>query len=275
MLRIASHNVNGIRASHQRGWVQWVSNRGIDLIGLQEVRATPAQYPDGVFDGWDVHVDTGEMKGRNGVAVLSKTPIAATRLGIGDEEFAKDGRYVEVDLADYPLTMASLYLPKGDVPDGEDEAKQAKYDRKFRFLARLADLLAEKAEAAANGGREFVIVGDFNIARSELDIKNWKGNLKSEGFLPEERQWFAEMLERTGLVDVVRTMHPDQSGPYSWWSWRGQAFANDSGWRIDYHLATPGLAKTAVASGVDREASRDERLSDHSPVVVDYAFDPA
>lgn len=272
MLRIASHNVNGIRATHQRGWVPWVNNRGIDVIGLQEVRATPKQYPEGVFDGWDVHLDTGEMKGRNGVALLSKAPVESARTGIGLDEFAADGRYVEIDLADYPLTIASLYLPKGDVPDGEDEAKQAKYDRKFRFLTRLAELLKEKADTASNGGREFLIVGDFNIARSELDIKNWKGNLKSEGFLPEERQWFADMLSDTGLVDIVRTMHPDQPGPYSWWSWRGQAFANDAGWRIDYHLATPGLAKTAVASGVDREASRDERLSDHSPVVVDYNF---
>lgn len=267
-MKIASHNVNGIRAAHKRGWRDWVDSVDLDVICLQEVRATETQLPDGVFDGYHVSWDPGNIKGRNGVAVLSHTEPTEVRTGIGLAEFADEGRYIEIDLpaGDTTVTVASLYLPKGATADDDRD----KYDRKFRFLAGLHDLLIARADQATRAGTHYVITGDFNIARAELDVKNWKGNLKNEGFLPEERAWFADMLDATGLVDAVRTHVGDEPGPYSWWSWRGQAFNNDAGWRIDYHLATPGLANTVNDAGVYREPSRDERLSDHSPVIVNY-----
>jgi exodeoxyribonuclease-3 len=137
----------------------------------------------------------------------------------------------------------------------------------MRGLARA--LTASKREAAAEG-REFLVMGDFNIAHTKQDLRNWRSNQKSEGFLPEEREWFGTLLGPRRLIDVVRRLHPDVEGPYSWWSWRGQAFVNDSGWRIDYHLASPGLAKAATNAFVGREATYEARVSDHSPVVVDY-----
>jgi exodeoxyribonuclease-3 len=137
-------------------------------------------------------------------------------------------------------------------------------------MAQFADYLERARRRARRGGRELLVCGDFNIAHTELDIKSWKANLKSEGFLPEERAWFGEVTAAGGFVDVIRQLHPDQAGPYSWWSWRGKAFDNDAGWRIDHHWATKGLAAQAVAGGVDRAASYAERISDHAPVVVDY-----
>ena len=134
----------------------------------------------------------------------------------------------------------------------------------------LARQLTASRRDSAQQGREFLIVGDFNIARSKLDIKNWRSNQKSEGFLPEERDWIASVLGPRTLVDVQRQLAGDVDGPYSWWSWRGQAFTNDAGWRIDYHLASPGLAKVATAARTAREASYDARMSDHAPVIVDY-----
>lgn len=268
MFRIASHNINGIRAAHKRGWSQWLEQADIDVICLQEVRAVESQYPEGVFDGYYSVFDTGELKGRNGVAILSRLAPLDVRTGIGLEEFEADGRYVEVDLAvgETSLTVGSLYLPKGATESVDKE----KYDRKFRFLHALTELLNKRAASANKAGGHFLITGDFNIARSELDIKNWKGNVKNEGFLPEERDWFDNTLNSSGLIDVVRHQHGDTDGPYSWWSWRGKAFDNDSGWRIDYHLATPDLAATATKSWVHREAAYDKRMSDHSPVIVDY-----
>lgn len=268
MITVASHNVNGIRAAHKRGWRNWVDGSELDVICLQEVRATPDQYPEGVFDGYHVACDTGQIKGRNGVAILSREEPKDIRYGIGLEEFHDEGRYVEADLVfgESFLTVASLYLPKGDREDVDKE----KYDRKFRFLHALSDLLNERSAAAVEAGKHYLIVGDFNIARSELDIKNWKGNVKNEGFLPEEREWFSETLGSSGLVDVIREDHGETEGPYSWWSWRGKAFDNDSGWRIDYHLATPELAAKATKTWVHRESAYDQRMSDHSPVIVKY-----
>lgn len=270
MFKIASHNVNGIRAAHKRGWRQWIDQADIDVITLQEVRAVPEQYPEGVFDGYHVALDTGEIKGRNGVAVLSRNEPVDVRTGIGLDEFETDGRYVEVDLevGDTILTVASLYLPKGATESVDKE----KYDRKFRFLHGLTELLNQRATSAVEAGNHYLITGDFNIARSQFDIKNWKGNVKNEGFLPEERDWFDNTLTSSGLIDVVRHQHGDVDGPYSWWSWRGKAFDNDSGWRIDYHLATPALADVATKSWVHREAAYDQRMSDHSPVIVEYAL---
>ncbi len=290
MLRIASYNVNGIRATLKRGFEPWLSERGLDVLGLQEVRCRPADLPARCFGPYWTVYNPGQLAGRNGVAICTKTPVAEIRswgdvIGFDPDGFPLDvtpastdcpvealgdylneGRYLEVDLADVPVTVGCLYLPKGATLD-DDEAK---YRRKQDFMAGLATYLDMCVAQAKTTGREFVIMGDFNIAHTNNDLKNWKSNQKSEGFLPEERAWFTQVLSTGELVDVLRTQYPDQPGPYSWWSWRGQAFVNDAGWRIDYQLSTPKLAEAATTAVIDRELDYPSRRSDHAALVIDY-----
>jgi exodeoxyribonuclease-3 len=309
MLRIATANVNGIRAAQRRGFGGWLETRGCDVIALQEVRAQADKLPEDAFGGYHVALETGTIPGRNGVAVLTRDEPAAVRTWSGTallggphtgpdglrgvpatdrvplarklRPFITQGRYIEVDLADAPVTIACLYLPKGGLPAEMQRPERmreapdggAHYRRKMGFLAGFERYLTATRRAAAADGREFLLMGDMNIAHAPHDLANWRRNQKHDGFLPEEREWFGRQLSSRTLVDVVRSLHPDEDGPYSWWSWAGQSFAKDVGWRIDYHLATPRLAKTAVADGVDRDF-RGVRLSDHSPVVVDYDGDP-
>lgn len=294
MTRIGTHNVNGIRAALRRGFRPFWDRTGADVIALQEVRCRVGDLPLDAFDGYHVTLDTGSLAGRNGVALLTRTrpvrvrSLADTATGIAPgappvevpaeritgrdlAPFAGEGRYLEVDLADAPLRVASLYLPKGAAWPYEDGSEE-KYLRKMRFMRGLARAMTASRREAAAEGREFLVMGDFNIAHTKQDLRNWRTNQKSEGFLPEEREWFGSVTGPRRMVDVVRSLHPDAEGPYSWWSWRGQAFTNDAGWRIDYHLASPGLAKAATSAFVGREASYEERISDHSPVIVDYAL---
>ena len=292
-LVLGSHNVNGIRAAMRRGFRAFWDAEGADVIALQEVRCRLADLPADAFTGWHTALDTGTLAGRNGVAVMTRQAPSAVRTLSGtalqaseDGEFSEvscthlpnrdlarfshEGRYIEVDLAESPVRVASLYLPKGAAPPFETEKDEDKYARKMRFLKGLARLLTASRREAATDGREFVVVGDFNVAHETLDIKNWRSNQRSEGFLPEEREWFSSVVGPRRLVDVVRSLHPDASGPYSWWSWRGQAFVNDSGWRIDYHLASPTLARAVTSAWVAREESYESRISDHSPVLASY-----
>lgn len=273
MLRVASMNVNGLRAAVRRGFDRWLADRAPDIVGLQEVRCPEDQLP--VLDGYHLSLHAGLLAGRNGVGVLTRQPPVAVRTGFGNRRFDDEGRYLEVDLDptdDRPgLTIGSLYLPKGDRPtDGPDAA--AKHRRKLSFMASLRSYLTRARLDAKAAGREFLIMGDFNIAHTELDVRNWRSNRRNSGFLPDEREWFGSILGPRRLVDVVRRLHPDEPGPYSWWTWRGRAFDQDTGWRIDYQLATPELARAAVCGGTDREDSYAGRMSDHSPVVVDYRF---
>lgn len=270
MLRIASVNVNGIRAAHRRGFTAWLTERRPDIVGLQEMRCTPGQVPAGALDGYHVAFHAGDLAGRNGVALLSRTPPVAVRRGFGHRS-DPEGRYVEVDLdlPGLPLTVGSVYVPKGATRAGP-EADPAKYRRKMSFLASFRAHLTRARRQAAASGREFLVMGDFNIAHTEADLRNWRSNRDHEGFLPQERAWFGTLLGPRTLHDVVRRLHPDTEGPYSWWRWGGGAFDRDVGWRIDYQLASVGLARRAVAGGTDRAASYEERMSDHAPVVVDY-----
>ncbi len=266
-MRIATLNVNGIRASVRRGFTTWLTERNPDFVALQEVRCPVEHLPTDAWHGYHLAYHQGEIAGRNGVGILSRTEPTAVRSGFGHRIFDPQGRYIE---ADFPgLTIASVYLPKGGKPEGPG-ADLLRYQRKMRFLASLRAHLARARASVRAAGREFLIMGDFNIAHTELDLKNWRTNQRSEGFLPVEREWFSTILGPRTLHDVVRRLHPQTPGPYSWWSWRGQAFTTDAGWRIDYHLATPGLAARALAAGTDREPDYDSRMSDHSPVVVDY-----
>ncbi len=292
-LVLGSHNVNGIRAAMRRGFRPFWDAEGADVIALQEVRCRLADLPRDAFTGWHTSLETGTLPGRNGVAIMTRHAPAAIRtlsgtaLLAGPEgdfievpsvhlpnrdlaHFSHEGRYIEVDLSDAPVRVASLYLPKGAAPPFEDEKDEAKYERKMRFLQGLARLLTASRREAAAEGRQFVVVGDFNIAHTEQDLKNWRTNKRSEGFLPEEREWFSSVVGPRSLIDVVRHLHPGVDGPYSWWSWRGQAFTNDAGWRIDYHLASAALARSATSARVAREVDYESRISDHSPVLVTY-----
>ncbi|MCT1458790.1 exodeoxyribonuclease III [Aestuariimicrobium sp. p3-SID1156] len=289
-MRIATFNVNGIRAAQRRGFGAWLERRRPDVVALQEVRCPVAELPLDVLGDYHLAYQSGTLPGRNGVAVMTRVPVAEARSwapgfvlatcdGVDEGEhveaplarelknFAAHGRYLEVDLADQPLTVASVYVPKGGSPFDETAEK---HEQKMRFLAGFARQLARARRDAAARGREFLLMGDINIAHTERDLSNPKGNVKNPGFLPVERDWLGSQLTPRTLVDVVRMLHPDRSGPYSWWSWRGQSWTRDSGWRIDYHLATPALARLAHEGGTDRDETYEARISDHAPVVVDY-----
>lgn len=271
-MRIATVNVNGIRAAVRRGFADWLTGRGCDLVALQEVRSPADLVPVEAVTGYHLAYHPGDRAGRNGVALLSRTAPTAVREGFGNAAFDAEGRYVEADydLNGWPLTVGSLYLPKGGRAD-DSPAELARYRHKLRFLRSFRPYLTRARRRAQAGGREFLVLGDFNIAHTSSDLRNWRSNQRSVGFLPEERDWFGSLLGPRRLVDVVRAVNPDVDGPYSWWSWMGNAFNTDTGWRIDYQLASAGLARAALGGGTDRAASYEARLSDHAPVVVDYA----
>ncbi|ALG86160.1 exodeoxyribonuclease III [Gordonia phthalatica] len=286
-LTVVSFNVNGVRASRRRGFDRWLVGRDADVIGLQELRCPVDEV--GEFPGYTASFDVGSIPGRNGVAILTRVPPAAVRTWVshppkarGLGAYATHGRYIEVDLADEPVTVACLYLPKGGLPaelqrPGSMREKPdggAKYQRKTDFLAGFARELDRNRLAAKRAGREFLLLGDLNIAHVEHDVTNWRPARKMEGFLPEEREWLTAQLSPRRLVDVVRRLHGDRPGPLTWWSWAGESFTKDVGWRIDHQLATPGLASRARWVQVDKEPSPDERLSDHAPLVVGYERSP-
>lgn len=263
MLTVTSVNVNGLRAAAKKGFVPWLAATEADVICLQEVRAEPEQLPQGVRqpDGWHTTHAPAGAKGRAGVSLYTRREPDEVRIGFGSQEFDGSGRYIEADLPG--VTVASLYLPSGEV--GTE-----RQDEKMRFLGEFLPYLHELKARAAHDGREVVVCGDWNIAHRETDLKNWRGNRKNSGFLPEERQWLSEVYAEGAYVDVFRALHPDQEGPYTWWSYRGRAFDNDSGWRIDLQVATERLAALAVKAFVERAETHEERWSDHAPVTVVY-----
>ena len=257
-------NLNGIRSAANKGWVEWVENSGFDCIGVQEVKAQ-AEHVDGVFDtlgGLRGHFHLAEKKGYSGVGVFSKRQPSDVIKGFDGAEFDTEGRWVEARF-DSPssrrpfnkFSVISCYFPSGSSGPERQAAK-------FRFLDVVyPHLMRLKAE------REFVLCGDVNVAHQAIDLKNWKSNQKNSGFLPEERNWMTRLLAEGGLVDVFRSLnpHPEQ---YTWWSNRGQAWAKNVGWRLDYHLATPGVAALARRESI----YLNQRFSDHAPVTIDYDF---
>ncbi len=262
MFTVATGNVNGLRAAARKGLREWLAATDADVVCLQETRAEPDQLPAGLRepDGWHAIHAPGAVKGRSGVAILSRAEPEAVRAGFpGGHDF--DGRYLEVDLEG--LTVASLYLPKGDVGTQRQADKE-------RFMAALLPHLVERRDKAAAEGREVLVCGDFNIAHREADLRNWKANRRKSGFLPEERDWMGRVFGEAGYVDVVRALHPDVDGPYTWWSYRGRAFDNDAGWRIDLVVTTAGIAGRASSAVVEKAPSYDQRWSDHAPVTVRF-----
>lgn len=266
-LRIATVNVNGLRAAYRKGMAEWLEPREVDILCMQEVRAPDDIVRQLIGEGWHILHAEAEAKGRAGVAIASRLEPVATRVGIGDDYFATAGRWVEADYAvktatgeNTTLTVVSAYVHSGEV----DTPKQVD---KYRFLDVMVNRLPELAKHSDHA----LVVGDLNVGHTEFDIKNWKGNTKRAGFLLEERAYFDRFFgEEIGWRDVHRGLAGAIDGPYTWWSQRGKAFDTDTGWRIDYHMATPGLADAAILAVVDRAASYDTRFSDHAPLVVDY-----
>ena len=261
-LRIATANVNGIRAAYRRGMQAWLDSRQIDILALQEVRAETSDLTDLLGEDWDVVHDAASAKGRAGVAIASRHRAAIHRVAIGDDDFDSAGRWLEADyeVDGHEITVVSAYVHTG-------EADTPKQLEKYRLLDGMTERMAELGA----DGRRSVVLGDLNVGHRELDIKNWKGNLKKSGFLPEERAYFDRWFA-SGWVDVGRTSAGEVPGPYTWWSWRGKSFDIDSGWRIDYQLASPSLASAVTSYAVDRAPTYAERWSDHAPVVVDYSL---
>ncbi len=257
--RLISLNVNGIRSAAKKGLLEWAESARPDCMGLQEVKAQTEDVAGHLdrIGGLQGYFHCAQKKGYSGVAMFTRKAPSDVVLGFGSKEFDAEGRWVETrfDTAKRKLSIISCYFPSGS----SSEERQA---AKFRFLARIyPHLMKLKAE------REFILLGDINIAHHEIDLKNWKGNLKNSGFTPEERAWMTKLLTTGGLVDVFRTLNPNPD-QYTWWSSRGQAWANNVGWRIDYHLATPGIAATARRESIYLA----QRFSDHAPVIIDYDF---
>ncbi len=261
-MRLITANVNGIRATVRRDGITWLAGQQADVIALQEVRATPEQMAKALagtaLEGWNVAHHPSDQAGRAGVAVLSPHPVRRRDSGL--DAYEATGRWLEADVEapDGPLTVVSAYVHTG-------EAGTPKQEDKYAFLEAISGRVPALQEHGAT-----VITGDFNICHQELDLKNWKGNRGKAGFLPEEQAYLSGWFEQ-GWVDVVRAHAGEVPGPYTWWSWRGKAFDNDAGWRIDYQIATPDLASTAKEAFVGRADSYAQRWSDHAAVVVDYA----
>ncbi len=259
MFKLTSLNLNGIRSAATKGLQDWVAASAPDCICVQELKA---QSPDvaGRFEALGPlrgHFHFAQKKGYSGVAVYSRHEPSDVVVGFDGGEFDDEGRCVELrfDRPGRPLSVISSYFPSGS----SGEERQA---AKFRFLDLFYPHLM-----ALKGRREFILCGDLNIAHTEKDLKNWKSNQKNSGFLPEERAWMTRVLGEGGLVDVYRHLHPDTTDAcYTWWSNRGQAYAKNVGWRLDYHLASPALA--AQARGA--EVYKDQRFSDHAPLTVAY-----
>jgi len=259
LFKLTSLNLNGIRSAARKGVEAWLEKANPDCICVQEIKA---QAPDiaGNFDtlaGLHGHFHYAEKKGYSGVGVYTKHEPSEVIVGFDGGEFDAEGRYVELrfDTPARKLSIISSYFPSGS-------SGPERQDAKFRFLAAMYPHLQRLRQ-----DREFVLCGDINIAHQEADLKNWKGNLKNSGFLPEERAWMTQLTTEGGIVDVYRQLQPEATDAcYTWWSNRGQAYANNVGWRLDYHLATPALASKARSEAI----YKDEKFSDHAPITIAY-----
>ena len=256
MLRVVTANLNGIRSASVKGFLSWLNRQNADVVCVQELKAqipdlAPEMSKPGIFTG---HFHCAEKKGYSGVGIYTRKPADRIIEGIGHAEFDAEGRYLQADFG--KLSIISLYLPSGS---SSEERQAAKFRFMALFLPRMAELRAS--------GREVIVCGDWNIAHQAIDLKNWRSNQKNSGFLPEERAWFGSLLDEQGWVDAYRRLHPEATDAcYTWWSNRGQAWAKNVGWRLDYQIATPEIGARAVRS----EVYKEERFSDHAPLIVDY-----
>jgi exodeoxyribonuclease-3 len=286
-MRVITLNLNGIRSAYNKGMLEWFSTQDADILCVQELKAQePDMTPDMLAPlGYHGYFHYAEKKGYSGVGIYSKNKPDNVIVGLGIPEFDAEGRYIEAQFGN--LSVVSLYLPSGS--SGE-ERQAVKFKFLEAFMPHLRQmmenskpsvvgetrLLPQTAGSASNvsqphldqlrhSGRDIIVCGDWNIAHTEKDLKNWRGNKKNSGFLPEERAWLTQLFNEVGFVDVFRKLHPELEA-YTWWSNRGQAWAKDVGWRLDYQAVTPGMAAKAVTTGIYKE----QRFSDHAPMMVDY-----
>ena len=255
-MRIISLNLNGLRSATRKGVVPWLAEQQADVIALQETRLQERerQAEDFSIPGYQAYFHDAQAKGYSGVALYLRKSPDRFEIGIGKDEFDVEGRWLQADFG--KLSVVSLYLPSGS----SGEARQS-----FKF--QVLEWLEQKFAALARDGRRYIICGDYNIAHRAIDLKNWRGNQKNSGFLPEERAWLGQVFDRQGWVDVYRRLHPETTGEaYTWWSNRGQAWARNVGWRIDYQIATPGIGAAASRA----EVFKERRFSDHAPLTIDY-----
>jgi exodeoxyribonuclease III len=261
LFKLTSLNLNGIRSATSKGLEAWLAQAKPDCICVQEIKAQ-AEHMEGDFQhlaGLKGYFHLAEKKGYSGVGVYTRHEPSDVIIGYGSHEFDAEGRYVELrfDTPQKKLSIISSYFPSGS--SGEDR-QQAK----FRYLAEFYPHLV-----ALKAAREFILCGDLNIAHKEQDLKNWRSNQKNSGFTPEERAWVTKLLNEAGLIDVYRQLQPTATDTsYTWWSNRGQAYANNVGWRLDYHLATPALAAFAKRESIYKE----QKFSDHAPITIEYAM---
>jgi len=256
-MRVITVNLNGIRSAGRKGFFQWLVRQRADVVCLQELKAHVDQLEDRLYwpKSFHCYYHQAEKKGYSGVGIYCRKEPDEVIKGIGWADMDSEGRWIEARYGN--LSIVSLYLPSGS-------AKEERQAIKMDLLERLLPYLVEQKAA----GRELIISGDWNIAHTNLDIKNWRGNQKNSGFLPEERAWLDQLFGVAGFVDAFRCIN-QQDGQYTWWSNRGQAWANNVGWRIDYQVTTP-----AIAEKVSRvRIYKDKRFSDHAPLIMDYEID--
>jgi exodeoxyribonuclease-3 len=254
MFRVLTFNCNGIRSATTKGLFRWLPKSGADVICLQEVKAheadipAPQRHPDGLHGIFNC----ADKKGYAGTALYTGKTPRQVKAGFGVPEFDQEGRWIEATFKN--VTIISTYFPSGSAGAHRQESK-------YRFLAAIFPYLAKLAAS----GREAIVCGDINIAHKEIDLKNWRSNQKHSGFLPEERAWLSKLFDEQGWVDVFRRLDP-RPEQYTWWSNRGQAYAKNVGWRIDYQIATPGIARRAKRV----EIYKKQRFSDHAPLIIEY-----
>jgi exodeoxyribonuclease-3 len=256
-MRVITVNVNGIRSAASKGFMPWLRRQKPDIVCLQEIKAQESDLPKALLAPHGLHAffHPAQKRGYSGVAIYAKREPDKAILGLGVKDIDDQGRYLQLDFGN--LSIVSIYLPSGS----SGEAAQA---RKFAFMERFMPRL----EAMRACGREFVICGDWNIAHKEIDLRNWRANQKYSGFLPEEREWLTRVFEQHGFCDVFRRLDP-RPDRYTWWSNRGASWEKNVGWRIDYQIATPGIAALATDSSI----YIGKRFSDHAPLTIDYDMD--
>jgi exodeoxyribonuclease-3 len=259
MLRIITANVNGIRSAAKKGFFEWMKSTQADFICLQEIKA---QFDDLSTDltsqlNYVSYFHCAQKKGYSGTGIYSKHEPDEVITGFGVPEFDDEGRYTALRFG--KLWIISVYFPSGSSSEDRQAAK-------FRFL----EIFLPHLQNLKKQGFEIALCGDVNIAHQEIDLKNWKGNIKNSGFLPEERAWMTHLFDVEGFVDVYRKIEPNATDScYTWWSQRGQAYNNNVGWRIDYHITTSGLGSFAK----QQQIYKQERFSDHAPLIIDYDCD--
>jgi exodeoxyribonuclease-3 len=255
-MKIVTANVNGIRAAGRKGFFDWIAKTRPSVVCIQETKAQIDQLGDALYhpEGYHCFYHDAEKKGYSGVALYCRQQPDEVIVGMDNEEFDAEGRYIEAKFGN--LSVISLYMPSGS---SKEERQQAKYRCMDHMMNKLIEMKAS--------GRDYIVCGDWNIAHKNEDIRNWKGNLKSSGFLPEERAWLDTLFDEVGFVDAFREIEQDEH-QYTWWSNRGQARANNVGWRIDYHILSPNLKGTVKTT----EIYRDESFSDHAPLTIDYDY---